>query len=376
MLAGCQRIIVTFDVTRQGASRSTLQRHTRDSRALLTEFGLRPLVVGDVEAGGVTDAQHLFGFGSNIGSQCLPVVEVGLHRTLHHVLDGGVEGCFPTVLKSSIPQLERPTRAVLWHNGMLRPEGLFPCRSLANTIIVYCPSHRLRDRWAVRELTLKETLRLFQMPLGMDPLLVGLNLGHRLPFADQPSPDLFTLFFRQLWGDDGGGLGVEGEEEKVVRGEDEEDEGERNEEEKWDEGGGGAAVPTERAGWDGMVIHDPSTPKTSAKDAPPDEGEEVGAGELLRVREQQMMASKPDMSPHHERNWTFEFDMDSGEETPARLTDTDTVTLAALEDTWQPRNLGCPHGLEVHEVGPGPRSNPGPPFAVGDVIMCNGLATN
>jgi len=91
--------------------------------------------------------------------------------------------------------------------------------------------------------------------------------------------------------------GVEGEEEK-------EDEGNN-----YEEGGGGAAVSTERAGWDGMVIHGPSTPETSAEDAPPDEGEEV--------RERLMTASKPDMSPHHERNWTFEFDMDSGEEAPA-----------------------------------------------------------
>ena len=119
----------------------------------------------------------------------------------------------------------------------------------------------------------------------------------------------------------------------VVAG-DEEDEGNnKEEEENGDEGGGGAAVSTERAGWDGMVIYGPSTPETSAKDAPLDEGEEVGTGKLLRRREQLMTASKPDMSPHHGRNWTFEFDMDSGEETPARLTDTDTVTLAASEDT-------------------------------------------
>ena len=151
---------------------------------------------------------------------------------------------------------------------------------------------------------------------------------------------------------------IEGEEEK--------------EEEENVEGGGGAAVSMERAGWDGMVlIHGKSTPETSAEDAPPDEGEEVGVGERLRVHERRMMASKPNMSPHHERNWTFEFDMDSGEKTRARLTDSDTDTSAALEDTWRPRNLGCPHGLEDHEVGPTPRSNPGPPFAVGDVIMCD-----
>ena len=79
----------------------------------------------------------------------------------------------------------------------------------------------------MRGLTLQETLRLFQMPFGVDPLLVGLNPGHWLPFADQPSPHLFTSFFCQLWGDDGGGSRVEGEEEKVVREEDEEDEEEK-----------------------------------------------------------------------------------------------------------------------------------------------------
>jgi hypothetical protein len=50
------------------------------------------------------------------------------------------------------------------------------------------------------------------------------------------------------------------------------------------EGGGGAAVPTERAGWDGTVIH---------------EGEEEGAGELLSVRGRLVTASMPDMLPHH-----------------------------------------------------------------------------
>ena len=50
------------------------------------------------------------------------------------------------------------------------------------------------------------------------------------------------------------------------------------------DGGGGAAVPTERAGWDGTVIHGPSALETLAEDAHPDEGEEEGAGELLSVR--------------------------------------------------------------------------------------------
>jgi len=117
----------------------------------------------------------------------------------------------------------------------------------SRAVLLQIPSPWLMDRWTVRALTLQETLCLFQMPLGMDPLLAGFNPGHRLPFVDQPSPDLFTSFFRQLWGDNGGGLGdIEGEEEE---------EEEKNEyEDNGDEGGGGAAVSTERVGWDGMVI--------------------------------------------------------------------------------------------------------------------------
>jgi hypothetical protein len=92
----------------------------------------------------------------------------------------------------------------------------------------------------------------------------------------------------------------------VVKEEDDEDE-----EEDEGEGGGGAAVPTERAGWDGTVIHGPSALETSAEDAHPDEGEEEGAGELLSVRGRLVTASMPDMLPHHIgrgfllRDWTL-----------------------------------------------------------------------
>ena len=95
------------------------------------------------------------------------------------------------------------------------------------------------------------------------------------------------------------------------------EEDDEDEEEDEGEGGGGAAVPTERAGWDGTVIH-------GAEDAHPDEGEEEGVGELLSVRGGLVTASMPDMLPHHIgsgfllRDWTFEFDMDRGEDNPAR----------------------------------------------------------
>jgi hypothetical protein len=72
------------------------------------EFGLHPLVVGDAATGGATDTQHLLGLGDNLFSPCVPSVEVGLCWKVQNVLDGGVEGHFPTVTKSSLPALDAP----------------------------------------------------------------------------------------------------------------------------------------------------------------------------------------------------------------------------------------------------------------------------
>ena len=117
---------------------------------------------------------------------------------LRHFLDGGVEGNFPVVYKSTLPPLDAPARTVLRFNGILRAEGLLPCRSPDS--LLYAPSYRLRDRWVVRRLTMLEQLRLRQLPLSMDPQLSGLNVNGVFPFEDSPSPEVFTSFFRQLWG--------------------------------------------------------------------------------------------------------------------------------------------------------------------------------
>ncbi len=85
------------------------------------------MVVGDAATGGATDAQHLLGLGDDLSSPCVPSMKVGLRWTVRNALDGGVEGRFPTVTKSSLPDLDAPPRAVLWHEDVLRPEGLFPC---------------------------------------------------------------------------------------------------------------------------------------------------------------------------------------------------------------------------------------------------------
>ncbi len=69
----------------------------------------------------------------------------------------------------------------------------------------YFPSHRLKDRWTVHKLKIQDKLQLFQMLLAMDPLLLGFNPSDRLPFADLPSPEVYTSILCQLWGVDWGG---------------------------------------------------------------------------------------------------------------------------------------------------------------------------
>ncbi len=102
------------------------------------------MVVGDAATGGTTDAQHLLGLGNDLSSPCIPSVEVELRPMVQNVLDGGVEGRFPTVAKSSLPALDAPPRAVLWHEGVLRLDGLFPC--WFPNVRVYCPLHRMPTR--------------------------------------------------------------------------------------------------------------------------------------------------------------------------------------------------------------------------------------
>jgi hypothetical protein len=166
-------MFVTVNVGHQGASRSVLQRVFKQGHELCMDHGLQPLVIGNAAAGGASDAQHFFGFGDDLSYACAPMVKPELQRTIQNMLDGGVEGWFPSVLQSAIPALDNLARAVLWYDGILRPEGLFPCCS--PNAKVYCPLYKLKGRWLVWSLTIHEKLWLFQMPLSMDLALAGLN---------------------------------------------------------------------------------------------------------------------------------------------------------------------------------------------------------
>ncbi len=197
---------MTVDFEREVASRPALKRATAEGHTLLQEYGLHPFVISDAATGGATDAQHVINLGNNLLSPSILVVEIGLHRTVRHIIDGGVEGWFPSVQWETLPALDNPPQTVLWHDEVLCAEGLYPGRF--PNAKVFCPSYRMPKRWVIRHLTIREKLRLFQLPLSMDEALVGLNLVGRLPFADSPSPEIYTSLFCQLWGSLGGGLRI------------------------------------------------------------------------------------------------------------------------------------------------------------------------
>jgi hypothetical protein len=210
-------MIVTLEWTHHAASRPVLSRVLKAGYNLLESFCLAPLVVADSTVGGATDSQHLLDFGLDLGSSVTPTVKPGLPRTLRHFLDGGTEGCFPSVLKSSLPALSHSDRAVLMHAGVVRADGLLPSRCLDKAI--YAPSYKLKDQWVVWSLMLPERFQLHQLPLHFDPLLAELCPRRHLPFEDAPSPEVYTLIFCQLWGAPAGGLqgGLEtGSSDKVV----------------------------------------------------------------------------------------------------------------------------------------------------------------
>jgi hypothetical protein len=78
----------------------------------------------------------------------------------------------------------------------------------------------------------------------------------------------------------------------------------------------------------------------------------------------------------------FEFDWNVECEVDGNSLDADTITLAASEETIKMHKAHKAKGplqgsklegstLEDLKLGPGPKPNTGPPFAVGDVIMCD-----
>ena len=322
---------------------------------MLHSHGLRTVFFLDTDNGRATDACHVFGFGHDLCLSILPASDRGLARTLRYFLDGGTEGRFlnsQTVLKSTIPELLDPPCKVLWHDDVVLAAGLFPC--LMPGARVYCPLHFFPTKWIERPLSTIKLLRLYQLPLSLDAWLGGLEPAKGLPFEDLPAPDLFTSIFHQLWGVIGGGLGGEGEEEKVSdpnkseKGEDVEEE----EEEMRTRTQECVPVCRRRFEEEEEEMCTPHKPKRVMTVERPD----------IHLVEEGGGASKEGGV------WQFDFGdgfgCGAGTKNADPLTDEDTVTSCASEATLRGRG-----GVEEHERGGPVVLNLGPPFAVGDVIM-------
>ncbi len=82
-----------------------LKQEMQAGQDLFKNHGLKLLTLSNGVLGCMTDSRHLLGFGHDFWSSVTPAVKAGLPHTVQHVLDGGVEGKFPTVLVSTLPQV-------------------------------------------------------------------------------------------------------------------------------------------------------------------------------------------------------------------------------------------------------------------------------
>jgi hypothetical protein len=279
---------------------------------------------------------------------------------LRHFLDGGTEGRFlgsQKVLKTTIPELINPPRNVLWHEDVVLAAGLFPC--LLPGARVYCPLYFFPTKWIARPLSTIKLLRLYQLPLSLDPFLSGLEPAKGLLFEDSPAPDLFTSIFHQLWGVIGGGLGLDLKLEEA------------NEPNKLGEG---EEVEGEEVVENSKNLQ--PAPQFSVNPAdklacPPCKSEGAmtvtARPEIYLVEDAK--ASKEGSGARKEGGiWQFDFGdgfgCGAGTKNADPLTDEDTVTSCASEET-----LHRCGGVEEHERVGLILYKFGPPFAVGDVIV-------
>jgi len=211
----------------------------------------------------------------------------------------------------------------------------------------------------MRPLSTIELLRLYQLPLSFDGFLGGLDPAGGLPFEDAPAPDLFTSIFRQLWGVIVGGLGGVGEKEKA---------GGVGEEEKEEEK---VNYPNPNKLGEGEDVEEEAHSNFHEEDC---KDCTVNRARPPLKPERIMTVERPDIHRVEESGgeeggvWQFDFGdgfgCGAGTEYADPLTDEDTITSCASEATLRGRG-----GVEVHERGGPIVLNPGPPFAVGDVIM-------
>lgn len=196
-------VVVCLEIPRRGMTAKRVQRSLEEGQRRLQEWGLLTTRWADELCGGVTDAWHLFGIGSNLASVA-PSAPPNLRRSVSHHLSGGhTQFRDQLVLKSTVPSNVTAHQRVLRHNGVVRGDGLFPTRE--PRCRMYCPSHYQQHHWAIRKVSLAESLRIFQVPLKFDKAVLShFNVEHTLPFEVAFPMDLLTTMLCELWGIGGG----------------------------------------------------------------------------------------------------------------------------------------------------------------------------
>lgn len=156
-------------------------------------------IVRHSDFGGATSGNHLvICWGIPVESAFVP--PPCTPRVLKHLIEAATMGSFHAIAEPA-PLGPALPRSVLVSDGLVRCEGLYDVSEPSR--LIACPSVFSKTGWVKRMLSRKELLRLFDLPTGMDGVL--LNQPQLVDFVNGLSPLVVTSVFRTLWGKVEGG---------------------------------------------------------------------------------------------------------------------------------------------------------------------------
>ena len=213
-------IVIVESPFRSMSSAQDVRRDLKRNSAFLRNLNMHTVTMAHADFGGCTSATHVIGFGRSICSaDTIPTTLPNVHRNLSHCLDVAVEGYYEPQLPPP-PLTGPPLRTYgVQRNGVqyayqntkdftLRHESLLPCHDPSARIL--CPSvfAKAPKNFVCRQLTMKEALRVYSLPIQYDASLLGsaYSVDNWLPFESSISPDILTSLMEQLWGTTVGGL--------------------------------------------------------------------------------------------------------------------------------------------------------------------------
>ena len=186
---------VTLPTSVGGQSRRG-RAHRRDACTFLRSLCGGECAIRDEDAGGATDARHLFGFRGLAFARLAPT----LGNVVGHYLRGDVKPDRRVARSSLLCLPDRspgvPIGKVLTHQGLVRSEGLFPAHNPGASVL--CPIYSAPTHLAARRLTLSELLQVYSVPSAFASGNWSVDEG-RFPFRGVPSADVYQQMFRQLW---------------------------------------------------------------------------------------------------------------------------------------------------------------------------------